>query len=49
MYQFALLKIRGMILLFGMMLQKWYLEILFYFLSMCQENIFDLVRWKLEI
>lgn len=35
MYHFDLLKIGEMILLFGMMMQRWYLEILLYFLSVC--------------
>ena len=49
MHHFDLLMIRAMILVFGVMLQRCYLEILLYFLSMCQENVFDLARWKWEI
>lgn len=43
-YHFGLLMIGAMILVFGVMLQRWYLEILLYFLSMHQENVYDLVR-----
>lgn len=44
MHHFGLLMIGAMILMFGVMLQRWYLEILLYFLSMRQENVFDLAR-----
>lgn len=49
MHHFDLLKIGAMILLFGMMLQRWYLEILLYAVSKCQANIFDLATGELEI
>ena len=49
MHHFGLLKIGAMILLFGMMLQRWYLEILLYAVSKCQANIFDLATGELEI
>lgn len=49
MHHFDLLKIGAMILLFGMMLQRWYLEILLYAVSKCQAHIFDLATGELEI